>query len=177
MLTLARHLRRMLLRGAIAFAFTLALTVPALAANTYLTGIEKVFNGTIDLDTSTFKACLVETSCTFNQDDANLTAVLARGGGELDASSGYSRQTLGTLAVTNVASTRVKWTSANVAYASVDSADTAIAIVIFYDPGTGDGNCVPIMYGDFTDYVFSSGTATTLTITCPTNGWFNYTNV
>lgn len=139
-------------------------------ANVYLPGQVALMKAQINLEGGAIKACLVETGCTFLETHATLAAVLAVGGGELDAASGYARQTLGT-PVCAVASDKAKFSSSNVVFTNVDSADTAIGMVIYYDPGTGDANCIPLYYSDAADEVFTTGNTKTLTYICPTDGW------
>ena len=146
-----------------------------MASAVYPKALEAFLKADIDLEGGAIKACLVEANCTFTETHATLAAQLAIGSGELDASSGYSRQTLGTPAV-SVAAGKAKFASANVTFTDVDSADTAAAMVVYYDPGTGDANCIPLCYSDGADEVFTSGNLKTLVYNCPATGWMNVAN-
>jgi len=144
-------------------------------ANVYEIGMQKTLDGTIDLDAGSVKALLLETGATFTATHATVAAVLAVGGGEFDADSGYARQTLGTPAI-SIAAGKVKFTSNNVAFSNVDSADTAIAMLIFWDSGGGDGTSIPLCWCDGADEVFTDNNLKTLTYNCPSDGWMYRSN-
>lgn len=144
-------------------------------ANVYLEGLKRILQGDIDLEAGSIKALLLETGATFDATDATVTAVLARGGGEMDTTAGYARQTLGTPVVA-VAGALTKFSSANVTFSNINSADTAIAMLIYWDSGGGDGTCIPIAYSDGADETFTAGNLKTLVYNCAANGWLNVTN-
>jgi hypothetical protein len=144
-------------------------------ANVYLEGLKRIMQGDIDLEAGSIKALLLETGCTFTETHATVTAVLAVGGGEFDATAGYARQTLTTPAA-SVSGAMSKFASDNVSFSSVNSADTAIAMLIYWDSGGGDGTCIPIAYCDGADEAFTAGNLKTLIYNCPANGWFNIVN-
>ena len=143
-------------------------------ANVYEVGMQKTLDGTIDLDAGSVKGLLIETGGTFAATDATVTAVLT-GGDEFDADSGYARQTLASPAI-SIAAGKVKFTSNNVAFTNVDSADTAIAMLIYWDSGGGDGTCIPLCWCDGADEVFTDNNLKTLTYNCPADGWMYRSN-
>lgn len=142
-------------------------------ANTDLYGWKAMIDALIA--TGTIKCLLVETGCTPLETHAALSTLLATGGGELDATAGYARQTLANVA-TAVASGKAKLSSDAIAFTNVNSGDLAIQAVIYWDPGTGDANCIPLCFPDITDEQFTAGNLKTITINCPATGWMNVGN-
>ena len=143
-------------------------------ANTYLIAWKNMMQGNIDLEGGSIQALLLETGATFDETDETVTEVLTRGGGELDAVTGYERQTLAAPSV-SIVGTIVKFSSAYVVFTDVDSSDTAIAMLIFYNTGS-DATSIPICYCDGVDEVFESGNLKEFTYECPTDGWINVDN-
>lgn len=143
-------------------------------ALTYLEGWKRMMQGDIDLEAGSVKALLIESAGAFLETEATVTIVLT-GGDELDADSGYARQTLAAPAV-SVAAGKSKFASSNVSFGPIDSADTAIAMLIYWESGGGDGTSIPLAYSDGPDEVFTDNNLKTLVYNCPATGWMNVGN-
>lgn len=143
-------------------------------ANVYATGLLGVARAEIDWLNDDIRMLLLETGGVFDVTDDTVADVFASGGSEFDADSGYARQVLGTKTVAldgNV----VEFGSANVSFASMDSADTAVAALI-YKHVTNDADSIPICFCDFTDEAFVDNNVKTLSISKPAAGWWNLQN-
>jgi hypothetical protein len=143
-------------------------------ANVYATALEGICQQEIDWTNNTIRALLLETGGTFDVTDTTVAGVFASGGSELDADSGYARQDLGTKTLAldgNV----VEFGSANVVFTSVDSADLAVAMLI-YKFVTNDADSIPICFCDFADEQFTDNNLKTLTVVKPAAGWFSIQN-
>src|SRR4051812_16493792 len=122
-----------------------------MASFVYQAGATKALDGTFTYLSSTVKALLLKGSgYTANKDHDTLTD-LSLGSNEVTV-SGYSRKTLASKTITtDDTNDRTVLDAADLSWTSLATGETVSALVIYFDPGTGDGNCVPLVYIDLTD--------------------------
>ena len=98
---------------------------------------------------------LVQTAYVHDPDSASIAAIAAS---EVSV-GGYTRQTLAGKAVTqDDANNRVKFDAGDVAsFGNLLAGQTVGGTVVFYDPGTGDANCIPIAYTEIVDTPTNGG--------------------
>lgn len=146
-----------------------------MANKQYPIGAKGILSGDFNPKTSTMKVLALDATATYDSTDNNVTDVIAGSHEVTDAGgTAYARQTLGTKAVT--VETGITG-EGGIGVAVFDAADIAIpgiddtegALVVFYDPGTGDANCIPWLYIDTVDKVLDDGTLN-VTFATPTPG-------
>lgn len=143
-------------------------------ANTYATGLLGIARNEIDFLNDTIRMLLLETGGTFDVTDDTVADVLASGGSEFDADSGYARQTLANKTVA-LDGDVVEFGSDNVVFSNVDSADTAVAGLI-YQFVTNDADSIPLFFVNFPDEIFVDNNTKTMTVNKPAAGWGNLSN-
>lgn len=130
----------------------------------------------ISLTAGTFKAALLNTSTTVHTDaQSGITNVDDFGTLSEIAGTGYTRATLGTLAVTrDDANSRVLWTCANIAYGALASNNGTVKgmLIIFNVDGTA-ANDVPVAWSEFSSNLVTDGSNVTIQINAA--GLLNFT--
>ncbi|MHB2015317.1 MAG: hypothetical protein ACYCW6_00055 [Candidatus Xenobia bacterium] len=127
-----------------------------MASHMYDIATLKLNDGTISWSSSTIKAALVNANYVYSSAHTNMTQVTGVSG-ELTV-SGYSRQTLASKTETEVGASHYTALSAgNVTWASLATGDTAVAVLIFYDPGTGDSNTILLGYVALSPSIVTNG--------------------
>jgi len=119
----------------------------------------QIFSGDMDLDADTFKVALLEASGDQDPDDATVQAVLARGGTTELTSSGYSRQTLTSLAVNqDDTNDRAEWDAADVTFSSVSQASSEQVVgYLVYKEVNDDSDSIPILLVDSISAITPNG--------------------
>lgn len=119
---------------------------------------QKIANGTIDLDTSTLKVMLVQTTYTANADHATIDDGTADDPASHEVSvSGYSRQTLTTPSVTNDTTNDFAYLDGDdVTFTSLVAGQTIGGAILYYHTGA-DNTAVPIAFYDVTDTPTNGG--------------------
>lgn len=126
-----------------------------MASVVYNHGSTKLQDRTIDFVAGTIKLMLVDNTYVPNKDEQNLTTAAAK---EISV-SGYARVTLGSKTITeDDTNDRTVYAAANPATYTLASGQTIGGWVVFYDPGTGDANCIPLFFNDCNDTPTNGGT-------------------
>jgi hypothetical protein len=124
-----------------------------MASRAYTTGLQKLGDGTINFGSATIKTMLVTSAYTMNPDHDQVSDIT----NEISV-SGYSRQTLASKTVTaDLTNDRVVYDAADPVFTSLATGQSIAAAVTFYDPGTGDANCVPLFYNELSAAVPTNG--------------------
>ncbi|MHB2016966.1 MAG: hypothetical protein ACYCW6_08490 [Candidatus Xenobia bacterium] len=127
-----------------------------MASHVYDIATLKLNDGTVSWPTGTIKVALVNANYTWSSAHTNMTQITGVSG-ELTV-SGYTRQTLGSKTETEVsASHYTALSAASVTWSSLAAGDTAVAAVVFFDPGTGDSNTILLAYVALSPTVTTNG--------------------
>jgi len=141
----------------------------------YDLAVQKVFQGTIDLDTDDIRMLLLDNTGTYTP--AKGTEFIDTGGAadivdsELTSGdiSGYARVALTTKSI-DVSSNLIRFLSDNVAFdalgTSVSGKQVSAAVIYKYNAADTAAEC--LVYSDFTD---TPTNGSTFTVNQPTNGW------
>lgn len=137
-----------------------------MASGVYTRGALKIANGTIDPETATIKAMLLEAGYTFDPDHEFVTASgvgAAEASGTGYASGGWggaSRKTLANKALSVVdASNLVKLTFDPLVWAGINCG-TVVALVLIVEGAADDTDSHLISYHDISDVVTNGGDLT-----------------
>ncbi|MDP2319559.1 MAG: hypothetical protein Q8O42_09515 [Acidobacteriota bacterium] len=124
----------------------------------YNVGKEKIANGAIDLDTSTIKVMLVQSTYTVDADHGAIDDGTAADPASHEISvSGYSRQTLATRTVTkDNTNDRAYLDADDATFAALAAGQTIGGAIIFIDSGA-DNTSYPIAFFDLTDTPTNGG--------------------
>ena len=123
-----------------------------MANGCYNEGKKQIFNGSIDLDTSTIKVMLVKSTYTFDADHAAVDDGTADDPASHEISvSGYSRQSLAGRTVDKDTSNDFAYLDAtDTVFSALASGETIGGAIIFKDSGL-DTTSIPIAFYDVTD--------------------------
>jgi hypothetical protein len=128
-----------------------------MASNVFTNGATKINRGDILFLTHDIKVLLLKGSGYTPDKDHDTLTDLVLASNEVTV-AGYSRKTLASKTITtDDTNDRTVFDAADVSWASLAAGETVSAAVVFYDPGTGDANCVPIAYIDLTDTPLNGG--------------------
>jgi hypothetical protein len=129
-------------------------------ANVYNNAKEQIMNGFIDLDADTLVLLLLQETPNFDADDNSVSDVLADAANDEVTVTGYSRQTLGAVTVTqDDVNDRAEADAADVVFSSLAAGETVGAAVL-YRQVTTDADHIPIAFYDVTDTPTNGGDIT-----------------
>lgn len=127
-----------------------------MASGLYVTGLDKILDGTIDPDTDTLKVMLVGTTYVYDPDHDFVDDI---SGDEITATNytggyaGASRKTATVAVTANPGSNCVDISIADLTWSSLGGAvnDTVGAAVLLFETGGSDATAIPIAYFDVAD--------------------------
>lgn len=122
-----------------------------MASQCYNTGITQIQDRTIDFVGGLIKVLLMQDDYTMDPDHADIAAILIAGTEAVAGGGSYARQTLAGNSITqDDANDRAVFDGTDVAtFGNLGIGINIRGAIVYFDPTTGDANCVPISWNQF----------------------------
>jgi hypothetical protein len=140
-----------------------------MASGWFTNGLLKLLDGTIDIDTSTLKVMLIDSTYTLDpdQDNVDITGTSDLAAKEISGASGYTggyagsgRKTATITLQQNDSSNRVDIAIADLTWTSLGTGATIGGAALIYETGGADTSAIPIAFWDTTDTPTNGGNVT-----------------